>query len=118
MSRLHNLKELRERRKELRLKPTLQEEKLWWYLRNKKLGIKFRRQHSVGGYILDFYCPEKNLIIELDGGVHNKKEAREYDKIRDKFLTNLGYQMLRIPNDEVDNSVEKVLDKIRYMISV
>jgi very-short-patch-repair endonuclease len=62
MSKIHNISKLSDRRKELRKNQTPQEEKLWWYLRDKRSGIKFRRQHSIGGYILDFYCKDKKLI--------------------------------------------------------
>ncbi|MEK7635054.1 MAG: endonuclease domain-containing protein [Patescibacteria group bacterium] len=113
MSKLvHNNQILEERRRELRKNQTKTEEILWWYLRGQKLGVKFKRQHSIGGYILDFYCPEKKLIIELDGEVHNTKEAREYDEVRDKYFRELDYKILRFENREVENDIEKVLEKI------
>jgi len=86
---------------------------LWWYLRDKRLGCKFRRQHSIGGYILDFICKEKKLIIEIDGGIHLKKENKEYDEIRDKYFDELDYKVLRFRNEEVENSVEKVVARIK-----
>ena len=58
---------MKERRKDLRKSSTPQEQKLWFYLKSKNLGVKFRRQQGIGSYIVDFYCKEKNLIIELDG---------------------------------------------------
>lgn len=91
MERINNLNNLLDRRKELRTNQTKAEGVLWEYLRNKKLGVKFRRQHSIGGYILDFYCIEKKVIIEIDGEIHNKTEAKEYDEIRDKFFIDLGF---------------------------
>ncbi len=116
MIRLHNIQRLLERRKELRKNPTPQEEKLWWYLKDKRLGIKFRRQHGIGGYIVDFYCKEKNLIIELDGQVHSKKEAKEYDLVRDRFLRELGFKILRFKNSEIEENVEEVLKKIKTFL--
>src|SRR3989338_11445231 len=110
---VHNNKILEGRRKELRKNQTKAEEMLWWYLRGQKLGVKFKRQHSIGGYILDFYCPEKKLIIELDGEIHNTKEAKEYDAVRDKYFKELGYKVLRFKNRELENDTEKVLDRIK-----
>ena len=113
MVKIHNIQRLSDRRKELRKNQTPQEEKLWWYLKDKRLGYKFRRQHSVGGYILDFYCPEKILIVEVDGEIHKTSEAREYDAIRDKFFNDLDYKVLRFKNDEVDKDIKKVVEKIK-----
>jgi very-short-patch-repair endonuclease len=113
MRRIHNLRILSSRRIELRQNQTPTEEKLWWYLKDKRLGQKFRRQHSVGGYILDFYCKEKRLIIELDGEVHNSKEAREYDKVRDRFFAGLDYKVLRFKNSEVESDIEVVIRTIK-----
>lgn len=109
----HNILELGDRRRELRKKATSQEKLLWEKLRNKKLGPRFRRQYSIGGYILDFYCAEKKLIIEIDGEIHNTLKAIEYDLVRDKFFRGLGYKTLRVKNDEVDKNIQKVLEIIR-----
>ena len=75
----HNNRTLSDRRKELRKNQTKAEEILWFELRNNKLGAKFKRQHSIGGYIADFYCHTLKLVIEIDGGIHKSKEQREYD---------------------------------------
>lgn len=117
MPKIHNLHILRSRRKELRNNPTPQEEKLWEYLKGKRIGSKFRRQHSVGGYILDFYNHEKKFIIEIDGGVHISNEAREYDAVRDKYFTDLGYVILRFPNYEIDNNIDEVLMQIKSRLN-
>ncbi|OHB15658.1 MAG: hypothetical protein A2431_00675 [Candidatus Zambryskibacteria bacterium RIFOXYC1_FULL_39_10] len=116
MSKIHNNRILKERRMELRRKETPSEEKLWFYLRDNKLGVKFKRQHSIGGYILDFYCAEKKLIVELDGEIHNTKEAREDDEVRDKFFKGLGYKTVRFLNREVENNIENILIKIKQNI--
>ena len=113
MPRLINNFKRKEIRKELRKNQTPQEEKLWFEIRNNKLGAKFKRQHSIGGYITDFYCQKYKLIVELDGDIHSKKENKEYDEIRDKYFKELGYKILRIPNNEVDTDMEKVLEKIK-----
>jgi very-short-patch-repair endonuclease len=113
VTKIHNIRKLLDRRRELRQKPTLQEEKLWWYLKDKRLGYKFRRQHSVGGYILDFYCKEKKLVVEIDGEIHRTKENREYDDVRDKFFKELGYKVLRFPNKQVEENVKEVVKIIK-----
>ena len=113
MMKIHNIQRLSNRRKELRKNQTPQEEKLWWYLRDKRLGCKFRRQHSVGGYILDFICKEKKLIVEIDGGIHLQKENKEYDDVRDKYFRELDYKILRFTNNEIENEIEKVVEKIK-----
>ncbi|OGI46096.1 hypothetical protein A2121_01965 [Candidatus Nomurabacteria bacterium GWB1_40_6] len=102
------------RRKELRKFSTPQELKLWHFLRNKKLGVKFRRQHGIGPYVVDFYCKEHNLIIELDGAQH--KDEKEYDKERDSYIETLGIKVLRLWNSEIDKNIKNVLQKIKDCI--
>lgn len=93
----------------MRQKATSQEKLMWEKLRNNKLGNRFKRQYSIGGYILDFYCAEKRLVIELDGEIHNKKENLEYDKIRDKFFKELDYKVLRFKNRQVEEDIKGVI---------
>ena len=101
-------------RRELRNNPTPAESELWNYLKNRQLdGRKFRRQHSVGPYILDFYCPEERLAIELDGDVHFNPTAEEYDQERTKFINYYGIKVIRFENKEVFNDLDYVLDEIR-----
>ena len=109
--KVHNNTKLFDRRKELRRNSTPQEEALWNELRGNKLGFRFRRQHSVGGYILDFYCFSKRLIIEVDGDFHNL--TKEYDAVRDKFFTDLDYKVLRFKNRDVETKLREVLSKIK-----
>src|SRR3989344_6242418 len=113
MTLLHNKEKLKDRRRELRRRSTLEENILWDELRDNKLGYKFKRQHSIGGYILDFYCSRKKFIIELDGASHSNSEAKEYDKVRDDYFSQLGYTTIRFLNTEVENGVEKILNKIK-----
>ncbi len=117
MERINNLKSLRNRRIELRNNPTASEGILWQCLRGQKLGVKFRRQHSIGGYILDFYCIERKLVIELDGSVHDTTQAKEYDKIRDRFMADLGLTVIRFKNIEVEENIENVLRGIKAYLS-
>jgi very-short-patch-repair endonuclease len=116
MYEIFNKSKLLERRKELRQSMTPQELKLWHYLRNKKLGTKFRRQHGIGPYVVDFYCKEYNLIIELDGAQH--KAEKEYDKERDNYVETLGIKVLRFWNSEIDKNIEKVLQTIKEAVGI
>jgi very-short-patch-repair endonuclease len=93
---------------------TQAERKLWRSLRNKQLGVKFRRQVPIGRYIVDFVCINENLIIEIDGGEHFEKEN---DKIRDKWFHVQGYKVLRFWNNEVLRNIDGVLQRIIEEIS-
>ncbi len=102
-----------ENAKILRRSMTSAEEILWEHLRNKQLnGLKFRRQHPVDIFIADFYCHEKKLIIELDGGIHDLPGQHEYDDGRTFLLEEKGFKILRFKNEEVENELEVVLNRI------
>jgi len=99
--------------RELRQSSTEAEKLLWERLRNRKLnGLKFRRQHPIDKYIVDFYCHEKRLVIELDGSVHNINENAAYDRARTVELGGLKITVIRFRNVEVENDMESVLEKI------
>jgi len=99
--------------RELRLRATEAEQKLWSLLRNRQLkGKKFRRQHAVANYVVDFYCNEYKLAIELDGNFHADAEAKEYDAARTALLKELGINVLRFWNEEIINNQIKVLSEI------
>ena len=101
----------KETSRRLRKGQTDAEQALWKLLRNRQLhGHKFRRQHPLPPYILDFYCVEKKLVVELDGGHHLEQEA--YDKQRTEFLATHGIMVLRFWNDEIFKQPENVLTKI------
>ncbi len=111
--KIHNLPHLKTFRKQLRHNLTPAEATLWNMLKNKQLkGRKFRRQHSVGNYILDFYCPSEKLAIELDGEGHFQATQEEYDYERNLFLSTFGIKVLRFENKEVFENPEKVLAAI------
>ncbi len=96
--------------------PTEAEDKLWQYLRNRQLaGLKFRRQHSIERFIVDFYCAEAKLIIEVDGPVHDY--SKEEDTIRQEFLESQGFRVMRFTNDQVFNSPDDVLKQISAHVS-
>ena len=110
---LHTKKELRAFRKELRENLTPSEAFLWKHLKAKQfMGKRFTRQHSIGPYIVDFYCASEWLIIELDGEVHNNAAAQEYDEKRTQFLEGLDYQVIRFENKMVFENLTMVLNAI------
>ncbi len=103
----------------LRKFETNAEKLLWKELRKRKLnGVKFRRQHPLDSYIADFYCHEKRLVIELDGSIHNAGENKQYDDARSNDLNELGNRIIRFSNDEVEEGLEKVLEKIREALDL
>jgi very-short-patch-repair endonuclease len=111
---IHNRKELGSYRKELRNNLTPAEATLWIELKGKQLdGRKFRRQHSVGYYILDFYCPTEKLCVELDGAGHFTPEGIAYDKERTAYLNSLNIRVIRFKNGDVFERMEKVLSEIK-----
>jgi very-short-patch-repair endonuclease len=94
-----------------RQEPTIPEDKLWQQLRGRKLaGMKFRRQHAIERFILDFYCAEAKLGIEVDGAVHEYTQVE--DAIRQEFLENFGLHIIRFTNEQVLNSMDGVLHEI------
>ena len=111
-ARLYDI-HLRQLSRNLRNNSTKQEIILWQHIKQKKLGCKFRRQQPIGSYIADFVCFEKNLIIELDGGQHNHEKALEYDKVRDSFFSNCGFKVIRFWNNNIDNNLQGVIEKIK-----
>jgi len=113
-TKLNNLSYLIPTRKYLRENMTEAELVLWSVLKDKKLcGRKFRRQHSIGFYIADFYCPSENLIIELDGRYHYTQQGIEKDIERDTHLALMNKTVLRFENKEVINNLTAVLKQIK-----
>ncbi len=106
-------KELFEFAKQNRQSATEAEELLWQSLRNRKLnGYKFRRQHPISNFIVDFYCHESRLVVEVDGGYHKDREQKEYDDGRTYELKELGVKVIRFDNKEVIVNLNKVLNII------
>ncbi|MCU4156718.1 endonuclease domain-containing protein [Carboxylicivirga sp. A043] len=102
---------IRENAKLLRKELTTAEKVLWNKLRNRQLnGLKFRRQHPIDIFIADFYCHEKKLVVEVDGQIHNKQ--KEYDEGRTAELQRLGVSVIRFTNEEVENHVRDVYQRI------
>jgi leucyl-tRNA synthetase len=98
--------------REMRQHPTGAEAVLWEKLRRKQLGgFRFRRQHIINTFIVDFYCSEAKLVIEIDGGIH--KAQADYDQYREDVLSAMGYKVLRFTNEEVMGEMSKVLGEIK-----
>lgn len=102
--------------RELRKKQTKAEKIFWNAVRNRQCcNLKFRRQHCLLGFIVDFYCHELKLCIEIDGGIHLRKDVHEYDRYREKALIEAGYMVVRFSNEEVILNSNGVIEKISLM---
>jgi very-short-patch-repair endonuclease len=107
--RYSNRPDLKAVRQDLRNRATKAERVLWHALKDRGAGgLKFRRQHSINQFVLDFYCPEEKLAVEVDGGVHHDPLRAAYDLKRDAALARLGIQVLRVPNAAVFADPEMV----------
>jgi very-short-patch-repair endonuclease len=116
--RLFNRKELGNFRSSLRKNLTSAEASLWNLLKNRQVsGCKFRRQHSIGNYIVDFCCPSEMLIIELDGNVHGGSQQIVKDEVRDDYLNKLGFTVLRFENRFVFQDPEFVIYEIKKCLT-
>jgi len=110
---IHNREYLKSRRKDLRNNLTPAEAKLWSVLKNKQFNDKkFRRQQSIDNYIVDFYCPEEKLVIELDGEIHDEWGIKQYDMERSHLLEKLGCKILRFKNKMILEQLDDVLIEI------
>jgi adenine-specific DNA-methyltransferase len=104
----------------LRRNQTEAEKLLWRHLRNRHLsGYKFRRQYPVGSFIADFYCPQRKLVIEVDGGQHFCEKGKKYDAQREQYLSSLGIRTLRFSNLDVlkniDGTWERIIQKVKEL---
>jgi len=109
--------EIFDRAQQLRKEMTDGETKLWQKLRNHKFeGLKFRRQHPVGRLIVDFYCHEKLLVVEVDGSIHDLAEVKERDEGREEELKNFGLSIIRFTNGEIEYDIENVLNKLKMKL--
>ncbi len=91
---------------------TEEEKIVWEEIRRDKLGVRFRRQYGIGPYIADFYCPEKKLVVEIDGGHHYTEEGLAYDKEREEYMAQYGIKTIRFSNREVREDIKGVIDRI------
>jgi very-short-patch-repair endonuclease len=113
MTKLYNRASEKAKRQQLRRNRTKAEFLLWQKLKGKQLeGVKFRSQYGVGWFVVDFYCTELKLAIEVDGESHFQDGAQEYDWERQAFIESVGIRFLRFTNDEVYGNLEGVLERI------
>ena len=112
-----NLRSRKALRQALRNTPTSAEAYLWKLLRRSRIAAcKFRRQHGIGPYVVDFYAPEVRLAIELDGDVHDLPERQKADRRRQRYIEGHDIRVLRIRNDELFEHTTRVLDRIEAVV--
>ncbi len=99
--------------RQLRASVTDPERTLWAMLRRNQIGLRFRRQHPIGGYVLDFYCPSARLCVEVDGPAHEEWEQIERDAVRDAWLVSQGVTVLRFTVSDVNERPAAVLARIK-----
>lgn len=105
-------------KRHLRANLTPAEGRLWAKLCSKQFqGLKFRRQHGIGPYIVDFYCPTMSLVVEVDGDVHTEKSAQKKDKAWEGYFQSLGLRVIRYNNDDVLNNLNGVLEDLLGQLS-
>jgi very-short-patch-repair endonuclease len=101
--------------KQLRKESTKAEKIVWELIRNRKfMGLKFRRQHVIEGFVLDFYCHEAKLGIEIDGGIHFRR--KDYDKLRQEVIESEDIKIIRVTNKEIADNKSSILGKIKETI--
>ncbi len=101
-----------QRARELRQDQTQAEEVLWQALRNRRVRHKIRRQHPLGRFIIDFYCHQAALCIEIDGDAHSEASQRAYDIARTQYLEDHGYRIVRFTNRDIQQNLQAVIDEI------
>ncbi len=118
MTSFNNIPQLKHRRRALRSQSVPSEIQMWAVLRGRKfLGLKFRRQHSVGWFIVDFYCPALRLAIEIDGEHHTRFGEDQRDIHRQSWIENQGVTIVRFASDEVNNNLDGVLRKLEVVVT-
>ncbi len=110
---IFNKKYHKNSRRQLRGQMTKAEIALWHKIRNRQLGYKFRRQHGIGKYITDFYCPELKLIIEIDGDIHFYERNIAADKKREEYFKKLGLKTIRYTNSDIIQNINNVLENLK-----
>ena len=117
MGTTYNRTRQKKKRQFLRGHMTLAEKTLWYNLKARQMcGYKFRRQHGIKEYVVDFYCPELKLAIEADGESHESKEAKEYDNRRQREIESKGIRFLRFTDDEIVGNPDLVVKRIEREI--
>ncbi|MHA6965414.1 endonuclease domain-containing protein [Zobellella denitrificans] len=118
MGRIFNRREQLAFRRHLRRNMTTPEQLLWHRIRSAQLGVKFRRQHGIGPYVVDFYCPSLGLVLEIDGDSHFvDSSVMAQDLRRSRYLSGLGLHVLRFSNREVMHNTDGVLTVLMAYIA-
>jgi very-short-patch-repair endonuclease len=117
MTKLFNTKETKKIRRELRKQPISAERVLWSRLRKKQLGCRFNRQYGIGKFVVDFYCAEKKIVVEIDGATHGTEAEIRHDLKREKFLKNLGLNIKRYTNRNVFDDLDLVVGDIYEILN-
>ncbi|MBI4426742.1 MAG: endonuclease domain-containing protein [Candidatus Kerfeldbacteria bacterium] len=118
MPRIYNLTKYVDRRRSLRRDSSKAEVVLWNALKTKQfMGLKFRRQHSIGNYIADFYCRELRLVVEVDGDSHGAVHQQAYDRRRTAWLQSMFFRVVRFTNDDVLHNLDGTLERLREFIT-
>ena len=119
MTRHYNKKSEQEKRRSLRQNMTYCEKIVWLNIRKKQLGYRFLRQYSVDHFVIDFYCPELKLALEVDGESHNNPEQKKYDIKRQKYLEAFNIKFVRIKDEDLlgnpNNAFNKLKDAIKHL---
>ncbi len=119
MNKFKHTEHIKDLSRKLRKDQTDTEKIVWELLRNKKFkGLKFRRQHPFGRYIVDFYCPQHRLIIEIDGLIHEKNDQKEYDEIRQGTLESSRHRFIRIRVKDIEKDPKIVYRKIEKLLKL
>lgn len=119
MTRLYNKSSEKNKRRKLRQNQTNAEELIWRFLRNRQLsGYKFKRQYSVDHFVIDFYCPELKLAVEIDGASHNGPDQQKKDISRQKYLEAFNIKYVRIKDEELLDNPNKAFNKIEKAIKL
>jgi len=117
MTKLYNLEILKSRRRVLRRNPPSPEIIVWNTVRNRQIdGCKFKRQYSVGRFVIDFSVPNLKLAVEIDGDTHYKESEQEKDRHRQQYLEKLGIKFLRFTNQDINENLNGVVERIREYI--
>ncbi len=117
MDKVNNRKDLIDTRRSLRRGATRAEALLWGALRKHRLsGRKFRRQHSIGPYVLDFYCPAMRLAVELDGSAHDHEAAEAHDRRREDYLARCGIRVVRFVNEDIETNLAGVVTELEAVL--
>ena len=118
MTKHYNKKSEQVKRRLLRSNMTYCEKIVWLHLKKRQLGYRFLRQYSIDQFVIDFYCPELKLAIEIDGNVHNQTDQKEYDIKRQEYLEKFGIKFVRITNDELLGNPNLAFNRIEKKIKL